>query len=75
MFFSGLNTLKLFKDSMLHIFKSSLREDVSVIQQQGVEGFRTLFSISKFLSERDMFSIGKMLILKVCEKELEKEVR
>ena len=72
---SGLNTLLPFKTSLMEIFKSATREDTPVIQQQAVDGLRALFSIPNLLSESDMLCIGKILILKLCGKDLNKDVR
>ena len=73
---SGSSTLLPFKTSILEILKSATREDTPIIQQQAVDGFRALFSIPKnFLSETDMLCIGKILILKICGKDLDKDVR
>ena len=59
----------------MEIFKSATREDTPVIQQQAVDGLRALFSIPNLLSESDMLCIGKILILKLCGKDLNKDVR
>ena len=72
---SGTSTLLPFKTSILEIFKSATREDTPIVQQQAVDGFRALFSIPNFLSETDMLCIGKILILKLCGKDLDKDVR
>ena len=71
----GSSTLLPFKTSILEIFKSATREATPLVQQQAVDGFRALFSIPEFLSEADMLCIGKIMILKLCGKDLDKDVR
>ena len=59
----------------MNMYMSAIKENVPMLQQQAVQGFKALFTVKDLLTLGNMSSIGKTLILKVLEADLDREVR